>query len=120
MSHSKELGGKGEKLAARYLRRNGYRIAQRNYTCALGEIDIVALRDDQLCFVEIKTRRSDRFLAPEVNVTPDKQRRIRRIARAYLTEKGIGEGDIDIRFDVIAVVLSDDGDPHIEHYEGAF
>ena len=118
MMDTEELGRKGEKLAARHLRRKGYRIAERNYRCPLGEVDLIALQNDDLCFVEVKTRRSDQYESPEVNVTPDKRRRIRRIARYYLERKGIR--DINVRFDVVAIVLDDESSPQIEHYENAF
>ena len=116
--NTEELGRKGEKLAARHLRRNGYRIAERNYRCPLGEIDLIALTRDELCFVEVKTRRSDDVESPETNVTPAKRCRIQRIAQYYLARKGID--DINVRFDVIAIVLADDTSAQIEHFENAF
>jgi len=108
MSDRDKLGRRGEKLAARHLRRNGYRIVERNFRCPLGEIDIIALR----------TRRSAEFEPPEVNVTPAKRRRIRRLAQYYLAEKSIN--DFNVRCDVIAIVISDAGDTELEHFEDAF
>ena len=118
MSDRDKLGRRGEKLAARHLRRNGYRIVERNFRCPLGEIDLIALRPDEVVFVEVKTRRSAEFEPPEVNVTPAKRRRIRRLAQYYLTEKNIN--DFNVRCDVIAIVMNEAGDTELEHFENAF
>ena len=74
MSDRDKLGRRGEKLAARHLRRNGYRIVERNFRCPPGATDIIAHRPDETVFVEVKTRRSAEFEPPEVNVTPAKRR----------------------------------------------
>ena len=118
MTDRDQLGAQGEKLAARHLRRNGYRIVARNFRCPLGEIDLIALGRGELCFVEVKTRQSDAYESPEVNVTAAKRRRIRRIAQYYLDRKGID--DVNVRFDVVAIVTGAEGEPKIDHYEGAF
>jgi putative endonuclease len=118
MTDREQLGAEGERLAVHHLQRKGYRIAERNYRCPLGEVDLIALQGEELCFVEVKTRRSDEFESPVVNVTPDKRRRIRRIARYYLSRKRIA--DTNVRFDVIAIVLPEGGEPKLEHYENAF
>ena len=60
-----KLGGRGEKIAASFLRRQGYRIIEKNYRTRLGEIDIVAREDEDLVFVEVKTRRSTEFGLPQ-------------------------------------------------------
>ncbi|MHC4089069.1 MAG: YraN family protein [Planctomycetota bacterium] len=112
------LGAAGEKAAAKHLRRRGYRIAARNYRCRAGEIDLVAVDQDTIVFVEVKTRREDVAADPEINVTYHKRRQITRVARYYLTEKSAQ--DQASRFDVVAVVLPESGKPQIEHFVDAF
>lgn len=81
------LGNFGERHAARYLRRRGYRILKRNYVGKHGEIDIIARKKDIISFVEVKTRSMDalnsREVRPAAAVTPEKQRRIIRVADEY-------------------------------------
>lgn len=109
------LGRRGELLAAEHLRRAGYRLAASNFKIAVGrarggavveaEIDIVAYEGPVLCFVEVKTRRSDWFAAPEANVDLRKQRQISRAARAYL--RLTGQTRAPYRYDVVSVILPD-------------
>ena len=80
----KELGIRGEEAAASYLRRAGLRIEATNWRTSSGEVDIVAWEGPDLVLVEVKTRRSDRMGTPEEAVSPSKQRRLVRLARAYL------------------------------------
>lgn len=113
-----ELGRRGEALAAAYLDQQGYAIVAANFTLPVGrnlrgvivnaEIDLVAYDHQTLCFVEVKTRRSDWFAAPEANVGLRKQRQITRAARAY--RRLFGLADEPYRFDVVSVVLPADGD----------
>ena len=112
------LGRAGEKAAAAFLKRSGWRIVARNYTCPQGELDLVGLDGDTIVFVEVKSRRSDASADPEINVTYHKQRRLTRAARHYLMEKGAQ--DRPCRFDVVAVVLPDQGEAAIEHFVDAF
>jgi len=115
----KELGTKGEQLAVKFLKREGYKIIQRNYRCKLGEIDIIAERDRTLAFVEVKTRQTDAFGLPQDSVTPTKKNQISRAALSYIKEnKLIGRS---CRFDVIAVTFSGESrKPRIEHIKNAF
>lgn len=117
-----EIGERGEEIAARYLENQGFRLAVRNWrphgVGLRGELDIVAARDRVLAFVEVKTRRGDGFGGPLAAVTWDKQRRIRRLAAAYLRDCRVRADEV--RFDVIAVWLRPGRDPEIEHVEGAF
>ena len=115
----KELGAKGEKLAARFLRRKGYKIVQRNYRCKLGEVDIVAEQDKTLVFVEVRTKQTEKFGPPQSSVTSTKRRHISRVALFYIKEKGLVEQSC--RFDVIAITFpSGSRKPNIEHIENAF
>ena len=107
MSHRRRLGTKGERAAESLLRRHRYRILERNYTCRFGEADLVALQDDTVVFVEVKTRITGRFGPPELSVTPRKQRRYLRVALHYLRERRTP--DAPVRFDVVSIVMSEDG-----------
>lgn len=116
------LGALGESYAAAYLTQLGYRIVASNFTLPIGrnrrgavitaEIDLVAYDHDTLCFVEVKTRSSDRFAPPEVNVDLRKRRQITRAARVYRQMLGL-EHEAH-RYDVVTLVLTDDAPPQIE------
>ena len=69
----RDLGKQGEEIALRFLKKKGYRIIQTNYSCKLGEVDIVAKEKDTLVFIEVKTRTSLAFGPPQLAVTPAKQ-----------------------------------------------
>ena len=120
------LGPRGEKLAARHLRRLGVKILARNYRCPAGEADIIALdrstrsgRDaETIVFVEVKTRRSDRHVDPESAVDRRKRRQLARVAEYYLAH--YPAEDYEVRFDVVAVIASADGKPEIRHTVDAF
>jgi putative endonuclease len=99
----KRTGKKGEDLAAAYLAQTGYWIVERNYRCIFGEIDIVAWEGETLVFVEVKSRRTEAFGAPQVAVGSVKQDKISRIALNYLSEKHLRHHPA--RFDVVAVKL---------------
>ena len=113
----KELGKKGEELAIGFLKKNGYRILERNYVCKLGEIDIIAKEKDTLTFIEVKTRTSALFGPPQLAVTPSKQMQLSKAALYFLKEKRLG--DVKARFDVVAIVLGLRGE-EIELIRDAF
>ncbi|MFH0980983.1 MAG: YraN family protein [Planctomycetota bacterium] len=117
LSH-RQVGHLGEKLGARFLRRRGYRIVARNYTCPAGEIDLIALDEPTVVFVEVKTRRDDAAAEPEDAVNFPKRRRITAAARYYLLQTGAQ--DRPCRFDVVAVVLKEGSKPEVEHFIDAF
>ena len=100
-SYKKDVGTRGEQLAVKFLKRNGYTILQRNYRCKLGEIDIVCYDRGTIAFVEVKTRHSDAYGPPERSVTEAKKRQIAKVALHYIAEKKIE--DIDFRFDVVSI-----------------
>ncbi len=118
----KYLGAVGEALAAEFLAANGYRIVIANFRVPVGrnskgvqvtgEIDIVALDGETLCFIEVKTRRSDDFIPIEAAVDRQKQRQISRTARVYRRIFNVYE--IPHRYDVVAVLLTEAGVPQIE------
>lgn len=111
-----ELGKLGEALAVEYLINKGYQILERNWRSGHKEIDIIALNGNTLVAVEVKTRRSDNFGEPEIAVGVMKQRMLARAADAYVRYNKL---DVDIRFDIISIVFTDQG-PETEHIEDAF
>jgi putative endonuclease len=108
------LGQRGERLAAEHLDRLGYALVASNFQIPVGrnlrgalvraEIDIVAYEGQTLCFIEVKTRASDWFAAPEANVDLRKQRQISRAARVYTRMFGLMSEPY--RYDVVSVILS--------------
>ncbi|ACL06320.1 YraN family protein [Desulfatibacillum aliphaticivorans] len=116
-SDHKARGSRGEELAARFLKKQGYKILETNYRCALGEIDIIARHKKVLAFVEVKTRTSTAFGHPKSAVTPKKQRKISMVALEYLKKNR--KLDQPARFDVVSI-LSDGEDPKIEIIQNAF
>lgn len=109
-----------EDAAARFLAAQGYKIAQRNVATRFGEIDIVALDDGMVVFVEVKSRASDHYGPPEDAVDRRKQQALRRIAQIYLDQHKLH--DIPCRFDVVALTRTHGGDDdwHIELFQDAF
>ncbi len=111
--HKKLLGKTGEKLVAEYLKTQGFAIVKRNYKTPFGEADIVAKDGDEVVFIEVKTRTSDRFGLPREAVGKEKQTRYQKIAGYYWTQTG---EEPNARFDVAEVY---DG-KKIEYYKNAF
>ncbi len=97
-------GHAGEEEAEKVLKKNGYRIIERNYRCRFGEIDIIARDGKTLVFVEVKTRGNSNFGTPQCGVDLKKQRHIIVASSCYMAEKGIA--DTDVRFDVVSVLKS--------------
>lgn len=112
------LGARGEAAAVRFLTRRGYRILERNWTCFAGEADIIALRDDALAFIEVKTRRSTAKGFPAEAVNPAKREKYERIALAYVRDHFLGEAVV--RFDVVSVVALPGERAFIRHHIGAY
>ncbi len=116
--NSKELGSCGERLAAGYLSSHGYRLVEMNYRCRFGELDIIARRDELMIFVEVKTRRSDRFGRPGMAVDYFKQQRIIKSAKWYIHSKGLENNRF--RFDVLEILRTPAGQMSVNHIRGAF
>ena len=113
------LGQRGEAAAARFLQRQGYTIVARSDRGRLGEIDLVAVDQRTVVFVEVKTRRSHQAGHPADAVDLAKQRRLTRLALTYLKRHGLLENPA--RFDVVAVTWSADARPPVvEHFRNAF
>ena len=113
----RQLGDQGEDLAVAALKKQGYKILERNYVTPLGEIDLIAKEGKTVVVVEVKTRRGSRFGAPQEAVNPGKQGRLRRLADYYLKQKGLTGNPV--RFDVVAVTLADNV-PQVEIIQNAF
>lgn len=96
------LGQWGEDLAEKRLESAGWVILERNLETPVGECDLVGKDHPELVFVEVKTRRSTRFGPPQASVTADKRRRLRNVARYYLSRHDPTPAS---RFDVIAILL---------------
>ncbi|MEO7724226.1 MAG: YraN family protein [Chthoniobacterales bacterium] len=113
------LGARGEKLAARHLRRHGFKILYRNFRGRQGgEIDLVCRDRDTLVFVEVKTRTREDFGRPLEAVNAAKQRRISLGALAWL--RLLGNPDIFFRFDIVEVTIAEEGAPRVELIRNAF
>ncbi|MDD3831285.1 MAG: YraN family protein [Clostridia bacterium] len=95
-------GNIGEAQAVCYLKKNRYKIIECNYTCPLGEIDIVAQKNDIVVFVEVKSRSSDTFGMPYEAINYVKQRKIINCARHYIVSNQLY--DIQVRFDCISIL----------------
>ena len=116
MTHTRSLGQQGEQLVATWLIDRGFKVLTRNYRIPLGEIDLIALRDEVLAFVEVKTRRTSYFHLSQV-ITKTKQRRIIKAAKHYLLKNKVI--DKVCRFDV-AFVIADHGEYEVEYVPDAF
>lgn len=115
---SQKTGALGEDLALNYLEKSGYRIIQRNFKCKFGEIDIIAYSNKTLTFIEVKTRSTDQFGAPEESVNRAKQERQKRIAQYYFFKKRIPP-EIPCQFDIVSIKLANKN-PEITLIKNAF
>ncbi len=113
------LGKYGEDLAGKRLKDLGYKIVTTNYTCKLGEIDLIAKDRDVLVFVEVKTRRNSPLDQVKDAVNIRKQKQISKAALYYMQSKNLTGTGIKARFDVAAVSLID-GKKEIEIIKNAF
>lgn len=118
--YNKTIGFAGEKLAAKYLKKKGYKILDTNYIVRGGEIDIIAFKDDYVVFVEVKTRTNVAFGTPLEAVGFVKQKRMKIAARFFM----MNYGEVNIRFDVIGINCETDGNKikksEINHIINAF
>jgi putative endonuclease len=113
------IGKFGEDIASKYLEAKGYKIKERNYRTFLGEIDIVCEYKGNIIFVEVKTRRSNKFGYPEEAINYNKQRKIIKNALCYLAKYNLWKNNY--YFDVILVSISNRKDiKRIKHIRNAF
>ena len=116
MAQHNELGKKGEQLAVDYLHKKGYVIIERNYRFDKAEVDVIARLKDTLAIVEVKTRSTADFGNPQDFVKP---KQIKNLVKAVDQYVNINELDVEVRFDIIAIVKRGKGFG-IEHLENAF
>ena len=116
MKNSRVIGNAAENAAAEWIKKNkGYIVLERNYSCAAGEIDIIAKDKDTTVFIEVKYRKNTKKGYPSEAVTETKQKRIIRTAMAYVSQNNTD----NIRFDV-AEIVEKDGRKYIRYIENAF
>ncbi len=112
------LGNWGEEKALRHLMDQGYHLLACNWRTREGEIDLVMEQDLTIVFIEVKTRKTDRFGSPEESITPGKQKRLRKTCLAYLQENDYENRDW--RIDVVAIESARTGEiTRLDHYENA-
>ncbi len=111
------LGSRGERATAKYLKRCGYRVLQRNFRCTAGEIDLICRQGAFLVFVEVKTRAGDGAADIAEAVRGVQWRRIERAARYFLLRHPVA--NCTYRFDLVTLLWPDQGPPVIEHFEDA-
>jgi len=113
------LGRWGEKRCERFLKKKGLKRLARNFSCKVGEIDLVMVdTDGAIVFVEVKTRADERFEPVESVITTTKKTKLHRTARYFLATHNIE--DRPYRFDVVTVVAGRKRPAQIKHYENAF
>jgi len=111
------LGKEGERLAEIYLRKKGYKLIERNYRCASGELDLIVLDGRVVVFVEVKTRTGRGFGTPFEAVEFRKQQKMIHAAQYFLAERKLHQRDA--RFDVVGISWPG-REPVVEHIENAF
>jgi putative endonuclease len=113
------FGNRSERTAGQFLRRLGYRLLEHNFSCELGEIDIVALDGECIVFVEVRSTEGPDTQAPAQSVDRKKQDRLTRLALYYLKMHGLL--DCPARFDVLAISWpANQSEPVVVHYPNAF
>jgi putative endonuclease len=118
MSIKPHRGPEGERAAAKFLERQGYRIVASNYRTRLGEIDLIAEDRGTVVFIEVKARATNQFGTPGEAITPAKQARIARLAKQFLAARGLD--DRPCRFDAVLISGQDPTDQRIELVTAAF
>jgi len=112
-----KLGARGEDLATVFLKKQKYQILQRNFRCKIGEIDIIAINQEDLVFCEVKTRKLG-GAHPSLSVTSAKMRKLRKLGLFYIERCSLHH--LQPRFDVISIQLPLRGEPILEHFINAF
>lgn len=116
MAIHNDLGIKGENIACNYLENKGYQILEKNYRYKKSEIDIIALQDNCIVFVEVKTRRNAIFDIPENAITRKKMDKLQEGALYYIEMNNISN---ELRFDIITII-TENNQVEINHIENAF
>ena len=114
--NNRKTGRLAEELAGKALVEKGYTILENNFSNRYGEIDIIAKDKDVLVFVEVKAKKGVDFGLPEEMINPHKLRKVKNMALIYMKGR-----DLPCRIDVVAVVLSKEGDLiRLSHYENVY
>lgn len=113
-----KIGTLGENTTVKYLKKNGYKIIDRNYSCRFGEIDIIARQNEYIAFVEVKARGKDALFSPIQAVTFSKQKKIKYTAELYLSENDLN--NLQPRFDVAEIFVNNNKVDKINYIENAF
>ena len=116
--HPHTLGRAGERIAARFLRRAGWRVLARNYRFGRKEVDLIAARGNVVAFIEVKSRGGPGFGHPLEAITRRKRGEIAQVARAWLRDHP-QPGRL-LRFDAVAVRSAPGRPPLVEHFEDAW
>lgn len=116
MTTTKQIGDRGESIAKDYLENQGYFILETNYRYQKSEVDIIALKENVLAFVEVKTRKQNTLTSPESSVDNKKQKLLISAAQAYVEQNDL---DIESRFDIISVTYTEK-ESEVEHIREAF
>lgn len=111
------FGGKGEAYAAKYLKKNGYKIIEKNFRNKIGEIDIIAMDRGVIVFIEVKARKSRAFGSPKDALTVCKQKKISKVALSWL--KARNKIGARARFDVVSII-SNKSKQEVEIIKNAF
>lgn len=101
---NKSIGTIGENIAAEYLKNHNYKILERNFSCKIGEIDIIAKNENNICFIEVKSRTSDYFGMPSEAVNYYKEQKICKVAQYYILKKNLYK--YNLRFDVVEIIFN--------------
>lgn len=116
-TEKRAFGDRGESIACGYLVNCGYKILKRNFSCKLGEIDIIAKKENTITFVEVKTRRGNNFGEPQEFVDFQKLEKMNMAMDFFINEFNISENHI-LRIDVIEILFDDTGEKYrLNHIE---
>jgi putative endonuclease len=120
MGDLKKLGPAGEEHACRMLKARGDKLVARNFSCALGELDLISWHGDTLVFTEVRARSSTKFGSPAETVTASKQAKVRRAAEWFLIRNMKTKKLPPCRFDVVWIVADQGKVAEAGVIEGAF
>ncbi len=116
--HNKKIGRLGEKMAAKYLKRQGYKIIAKNYNTHYGEIDIIATKNNCVAFIEVKTRTSLRYGYPEQAIHPWKLQHFQNAVQSYISQNEKPLAGKEISLDAVSVEYDPNtNDAKITHLE---
>lgn len=117
MAEHLKLGQKGEEIALNYLENKGYSILEVNWRHRRAEVDLIAKDGEVLVFVEVKTRSTEMWGAPELFVSTRKEQLLSAALSVYMEQIG---HTWEVRFDIIAVIILEGGHTEIRHHKDAF